>query len=192
MNLLVENPALNNRPLASVPGRREMRVVVSRIKRAGEAEAQTPRRHRAAAGRCDSRGGTRTELERLRTLMGRESEVDLRTVPGRVTDRRIVVTHKSVLGKTLRELGLEALYGVVVTRVTRADIEMSAVPDLHLQFGDMLVVVGDEPSLDHVAELLGNSLKALNETNFIPIFIGIALGCWSALCRYIFPECLRP
>jgi putative transport protein len=87
-----------------------------------------------------------------------------------------VVTNKAILGKSLRELDLPAVCGVIVSRVTRADIEMTAVPALQLQFGDMLQVVGDEESLDKAAKLIGNSVKELSHTNLIPIFIGIALG----------------
>ena len=53
---------------------------------------------------------------------------------------------------------------------------MSAVGELRLQFGDTLQSVGDEKSLDEVAGILGNRASALRETNFLPIFIGIALG----------------
>jgi uncharacterized transporter YbjL len=38
------------------------------------------------------------------------------------------VTDRDVLGKTVGELNLDERFGVAVTRVTRADLEMSAVP----------------------------------------------------------------
>jgi putative transport protein len=60
--------------------------------------------------------------------------------------------------------------------MTRADLDMSAVQDLRLRFGDVLQVVGDQASIQKAAVFLGNSLKELNETHFIPLFIGIALG----------------
>ena len=55
-------------------------------------------------------------------------------------------------------------------------MEMTAVPGLRLQFGDVLQVVGAPQQLAKAAELLGNSLKKLNETQFIPLFAGICLG----------------
>ena len=73
-------------------------------------------------------------------------------------------------------LDLDDVYGVAVTRINRADIEMTAIPALRIQFGDVLQVVGEEQAIAKVAKLMGNSVKTLNETNFIPIFIGIALG----------------
>jgi putative transport protein len=73
-------------------------------------------------------------------------------------------------------LNLPEHFGVAVTRVTRAEIEMTAVRGLPLQFGDALQIVGNEKALDEVAKLLGNRVSALRETNFMPIFIGITLG----------------
>jgi putative transport protein len=54
---------------------------------------------------------------------------------------------------------------------------MSAVPGLRLQFGDQAQIVGVPEDLDKAAAAaVGNSLKELNETHFIPFFIGITLG----------------
>jgi putative transport protein len=53
---------------------------------------------------------------------------------------------------------------------------MSAVPGLRLQFGDQAQIVGVPDDLDKAAAAVGNSLKELNETQFIPFFLGITLG----------------
>jgi putative transport protein len=53
---------------------------------------------------------------------------------------------------------------------------VTAVPSLKLQFGDMVQIVGRDADLDKSAAALGNSLKELNETHFVPLFIGIFLG----------------
>jgi putative transport protein len=103
-----------------------------------------------------------------------------------------VVTKKDVLGKTVGELALDARCGAVVSRVTRADIELTAVPDLRLQFGDMLQLVGNEEGLKRAAALLGNSVKELNETNFIPLFIGIFLGIVVGTMPIAFPGLPQP
>jgi len=101
--------------------------------------------------------------------------LNLLAAPGGVTYRRVVLTSTDVLGKTVSELGLEAL-GVVVTRVTRGDLELGSVPGLRLKFGDVLQVVGTAKALDQAADVLGNSVKHLNETHFIPFFLGIFAG----------------
>jgi putative transport protein len=175
--LIVENPNLEGVEVEAVPGRRGMGVTVSRIRRAGESEVRL-----AAGGTVLKKGdqivavGTGVMLERFERIVGRRSNEDLLQAPGGVTSLRVVVTSERALGKTVGELGLDHLFGVIVTRMTRADLEMSAVQDLRLRFGDVLQVVGDQASIQKAAGFLGNSLKELNETHFIPLFIGIALG----------------
>lgn len=188
MSLVVENGNLDGLEIGEVPGRRETGVMVSRIKRAGATEVevatdQTVLHH----GDQIMAVGSPRQLEAFRVIVGRESAENLMVAPGRVAFRRVVVTHKGVLGKTLSELGLDSLYGVTVTRVLRADVEMTAVPDLRLQFGDFLHVVGDEENISRAADRLGNSLHALNETKFIPVFLGILLGVAAGLVPVQFP-----
>jgi putative transport protein len=175
--LVVENPNLEGVEVEAIPGRLETGVTVSRIRHAGEAEVRP-----AGGGTVLKTAdrivavGTGAMLDRFQRVVGRRSDEDLIEAPGGVTSLRVVLTGKGVLGKTVREVGLDHLFGVVITRVTRADLEMSAVPSLRLRFGDVLQIVGDQASVQKAAAFLGNSLKALNETHFIPLFIGIALS----------------
>jgi putative transport protein len=176
MNMVVENANVENLPIGKLPGR-EGGVVVSRIKRAGSRTVETANEQTVLhKGDIILAVGTRKALEQFRVVIGRISEINLAKVPGPVDTRKFVVTHKQVLGKSLEELDLDDLYGVAVTRVTRADIEMTAVPSLRLQFGDMVQVVGEEAAMNKVSQVLGNCVRTLGETNFIPIFVGIAMG----------------
>jgi putative transport protein len=182
MHLVVENPNLDGVPLGQVPGRQETGIIVSRIRKRGETEV------RAAAGdTLLGLGdvmlvvGNRQGLEQFRRVVGSVSDANLLEAAGTVISRRVVVTRPAMLGHTIRELGLRHLYGVTVTRVTRAEMEMTAVPHLRLQFGDVLQVVGDEASINRAAGALGNRLRLLNETQFIPLFLGIALGVLAGL-----------
>jgi putative transport protein len=187
MNLVVENPNLENLPIGEVPGR-EGGVVVSRIKRAGAPEVETATEQTVLhRGDIILAVGARKALEQFRVVIGRTSDINLVKAPGRIISRRIVATHKDVLGKSLEELDFDDLYGVAVTRVTRADLEITAVPELRLQFGDVLQVVGEDKAISRTADAVGNKMRALNETNFIPIFIGIALGVLAGSLPVTFP-----
>jgi putative transport protein len=175
--LIVDNSNLAGVAIQEIPGRVETGVTISRHRRAAESEA------RVATGDAPLQlgdaivaVGTRAGLDKFQRVIGRRSDEDLRVVPGDVTYRRIVVTRQDVLGQPLGELALDSRCGAVVSRVTRADIDLSAVPGLRLQFGDMVRAVGTEESLKNAEKLLGNSVKELNETHFIPLFIGILLG----------------
>jgi putative transport protein len=175
MNLVVENPNLENISIGETPGRDG--VVVSRIKKSNALETETATEQtRLHQGDVILAVGARAALEKFRDGVGRETNLNLLHFSGRVASRRMVVTRNDVLGKTIAELNLPEHFGVAVTRVTRAEIEMTAVRGLPLQFGDTLQIVGSEKALDEVAKLLGNRVSALRETNFMPIFIGIMLG----------------
>lgn len=120
--------------------------------------------------------GTKEALDRAQPLLGKFSAEDLVHTGGAVIYRRALVTHPDMLGKTVEETGVEERFGVVVSRITRADIEVTAVKGLKLQFGDMLRLVGEEESIAGASKFVGNSLKKLNTTNFVPFFLGLALG----------------
>jgi len=175
--LVVQNAELFGVPIDQACRRVDERLVISRIRRAGEAEVQTALRNsELRQGDTILAVGTTRLLDQFERLVGSRSDEDLLSAPGPVTYWRIAVTNKRVLGKTVPELGLEGLFGALVTRINRGDMEMTAVPNLRLQYGDVLQVVGTEEQLQKAAELLGNSLKELNETQFIPLFAGILLG----------------
>lgn len=175
--LVVDNPNLDGLAILDIPGRMETGVIITRVRGAEEAEvrAGTPTTIVSSGDRLLA-VGPRRMLDRFQRVVGRRSEEDLTQIPSDVTFRRVVVTNKDVLGKSVNELGLDHLYGVVVSRVTRADIEMTAVPGLQLRFGDMVQLVGTEEGLAKAATRLGDSAREMNETHFIPLFLGIAVG----------------
>ena len=136
--------------------------------------------------------GTHAGLDQFERVIGQRCDEDLVLPESNISFRRVIVTSRDVLGKTVGELDLGERFGVAVTRVTRADIEMSAVPGLRLRFGDILQIVGSDADLDKAAAALGNSLKELNETHFIPFFIGITLGIVLGTLPIAFPGLPQP
>ncbi len=173
--LIVTNSNLDGIRVGAIPGRIESRVTVARLANSSGTVAATDetvihRGDRVAAV------GTRADLDSFERVIGARTDEDLVLAESNITSRRIVVTDRAVLGKTVGALNLDDRFGVAVTRVTRADLEMTAVPGLRLQFGDSLEIVGREEDLEKAAMAVGNSLKELNETHFIPLFIGIILG----------------
>jgi putative transport protein len=175
--LIVENPNLEGLAVEAIPGRLDMGVTVSRIRRGDEVQVNlaTGATILKKADRIVA-VGTRSMLDRFQRVVGRSSDEDLVRAPGDVSSQGVVVTSKRALGKTVTELGLNHSFGIVITRVTRAGLEMGATQSLRLRFGDVLQVVGEQASIQKAASFLGNSLKELNETHFIPLFIGVASG----------------
>jgi putative transport protein len=191
--LVVENRNLDGVAVGEVPGLVETGVVVSRIRRVGREDVSTATRQtELKVGDRILAVGTSRGLEQFERVVGRASEENLLESAGSVGYRRIIVTNTSVLGKSIEELDLEFSHGVIVTRVTRGDLEMTAVPALRLQFGDVLQVVGHESVLGRAAEYLGDSVHALNETHFVPLFAGISLGIALGTLPIAFPGLPQP
>jgi putative transport protein len=175
--LVVEVGAVAGMSLEEVYVRTGEGVIISRVRSQDEAEVRTALRGtRLRLGDRVLAVGSARRLDDLERLLGGRCDEDLMAAPGQIKFRRIAVTGRKVLGKTVEELELERTFGVEVTRIVRGDVEMTAVPGLPLNFGDVLQVVGTEEQLGKAAALLGNSLKKLNETQFIPLFAGIFLG----------------
>jgi putative transport protein len=173
--LVVTHLELEGATLGAIASRVEAGVTFSRIRHDGETLVATEELV-VHLGDFLSVVGTVGGLEEMEGAIGRRSEEDLLLDESPVTFRRVVVTDRGVLGRSVGELHLDKRFQVAVTRVTRADLEMSAVPGLRLQYGDQLQMVGREEDLNRAASVVGNSLKELSETHFIPFFIGLALG----------------
>ena len=90
--------------------------------------------------------------------------------------RRILITKSSINGKKFSDLRLRTKYGINITRVNRAGMDLIPYQGLELQVGDRVMVVGPAEGVAKVADVLGNSLKKLDHPNLITIFVGIALG----------------
>lgn len=191
--LVVLNPNIDGMRIDAIPGIAAIGVLVSRIRRRGQTEVQAALSDTIVhGGDLILAVGTPRNLDQCQAIVGAASKEDLVDAPGLVRNRRVVVTNKATLGKTVQQLGLEHRFGVTVTRVMRADLEMTAVPDLRLQFGDIVQVVGNDEGIQGAAERLGNSLKALNETQFVPLFAGIVLGILLGIMPIAIPGMPQP
>ncbi len=116
------------------------------------------------------------DAPRFTAVLGPQIEMDWEATHTPVYSRRILITKSEYNGVALGSLRLHNGYKLNATRVNRAGVDLLAAPNLRLQMGDRLTVVGDLDDIDRLASRLGNSMKRLNQPNLITIFIGIILG----------------
>ncbi len=137
---------------------------------------------------------TRDENAALLTLLLGEvlEEYEWDELNCNLVSRRIVVTKNSINGKTLRQLHLRNSFHVNVTRVNRAGVDLIASPNLALQVGDRVMVVGPIEGINKVESFLGNTLKRLNEPHLFTIFVGILLGILVGGIPIYFPNMPMP
>ena len=126
---------------------------------------------------------SRKDIETMEAMIGkRESidwnndNVDWNKVDSSLVSRRIIITRSEINGKRLGSLHLRNSYGINISRIYRSGMALLATPDLMLQVGDCVVVVGGERAVMKVEKVLGNAEGELNEPNLTAIYIGLALG----------------
>ncbi len=175
LNIEIKNPNFEGFALGRIPMLGESGVVVSRILHQGESRVARGN-STVHVGDCLLAVGTAAKLEQFRLMVGDRSPMDLRALPSAITSRRILVTRSEALGKTVPHLNFGQRLGVTVTRIHRADLELSPTRDVRLQFGDMLMVVGEQNAIRQAAEELGDSPRRLDHPQIIPVFVGLALG----------------
>ena len=112
-------------------------------------------------------------------LLGQMKNYDLRVQiekSDHLISRRIAVTRPECNGKRIQSFNLSQQYHATITRVNRAGIDLLATPDMILQLGDRLMVVGDKNDVSRVADTFGNELKRLDVPHLLPVFFGMVLG----------------
>lgn len=115
--------------------------------------------------------------KKLNVLVGKPSNVDLKTAPSSVlVDRTVVVTRQEVTRKRLGDIAGLHQQGFTLARLSRAGIEVLPHGDLFLQLGDRVKIVGSQEGVDKATAVLGNSVKKLDVPEIAPIFLGIVLG----------------
>ena len=190
-NLEVTNPNLTGMPLEKVPALAGTGIVVSRIWQDGRLQVPRPETRLGPADVLLA-VGTREELEALRVVVGQESSLDLRALPSAITSKRLIVTRTAATGRTLAELDFVRRFSVQITRVSRAEVEMSATPGFELQHGDTVLAVGEPADIQKVAAELGDSPKSLNYPHLVPMFAGIALGILAGSIPFSLPGVPAP
>ena len=128
-----------------------------------------------------------TVEEPIIALLGEKVDVKDEEFSSELINRRILITKPGINGKSISQLQIRSNLGVNITRVNRNGVDLIATPDLKLQLGDRVTVVGKELAIAHTEKILGNQMKRLNYPNLIPIFLGIMLGCIVANIPFFIP-----
>ena len=197
ISLVVRNPAIFNKTVAELSNLLEHRdFVISRIWRDSNKQIEI-----ASAGTVLQENDkvfvitTETDVETIKTFIGEEIDMERKQwirMESQLINRRILITKPELNGKRLGQLKLRKLYGINITRINRAGVDLVAKPGLTLQVGDRVNVVGTETAVSNVEKVLGNSMKRLNEPNLITIFVGIALGIVLGSIPITFPGIPQP
>lgn len=178
----VTNPGVVGKSLREVAAYSHHHFVVSRLWRAGQVSIPTSN-FTLQLDDLTLVIASADDVEALELLFGERiqkdwntHEIDWNAVDNQLISQSIVVTRPEINGRKLSSLRLRNLYGINISRVHRSGVQLLATPDLTLQLGDSLTVVGEAQAIQAVEKILGNAVKRLDEPNLIPVFIGLILG----------------
>ena len=193
ISVKVTNYNLDGLGLLEIPGFEEEDVVCSRLKR-GENVIVPKADTEIHLDDVLHLVGDDHALRKMRLVIGEEVDMPVLSASGEIRAERVVVTNEKVLGKKIRTLNVHSKYGVVISRLNRAGVELVPSGDTSLQFGDVLHMVGRTDVLNQAISVIGNAQQKLLQVQMLPVFIGIGLGVlFGSIPFYIpgFPVALK-
>ena len=178
----VHNPAIFNKSIKDIAHMSYPKFVISRLWRDGNVSIPSSEmiikegdRLLVVTSEKDALALTVLFGEQENTDWNKE-DIDWNAIDSQLISQRIVVTRPELNGKKLGALRLRNHYGINISRVYRSGVQLLATPELTLQLGDRLTVVGEAAAIQNVEKVLGNAVKSLKEPNLVAVFVGIILG----------------
>ena len=178
----VHNPAIFNKSIKDIAHMSYPKFVISRLWREGKVSIPTSEkilkegdRLLVVASEKDAMILTVLFGEQENTDWNKE-DIDWNAIDSQLISQRIVVTRPELNGRKLGSLRLRNHYGINISRVYRSGVQLLATPELTLQLGDRLTVVGEAAAIQNVEKVLGNAIKSMKEPNLVAVFVGIIAG----------------
>lgn len=189
----VSNPGIYGKTIEEIARLSNCHFVISRLWHNGTVSIPTSS-SRLEAGDRLLVVSTPDDVEALHIVFGEQdktdwnaNDIDWNTIDRQLVSQPFIVTRRQINGKTLGSLRLRNLYGVNISRVYRSGLALLATPDLRLQLGDKIIVVGEQKAIDKIEPMIGNTINVLNEPNLFAVFIGIVLGIALGSIPFHFP-----
>jgi putative transport protein len=172
----VTNPNLINRSVAELEARpKQARVFISRIRRDGRIIEPNP-------DTVVRESDVIAVLTRSELLTARGAEIGAEVDDKELLDFPIefldvVITNKSLVGKTIIELaGMDFARGVFLKKLTRVGEPMPLSPATRIERGDVMTLVGAMRDVERAAKNLGYADRQTVMTDMIFVGLGIVLG----------------
>lgn len=194
----VHNPAIFNKSIKDIAHLSYPKFVISRLWRDGNVSIPTSEKLIKEGDRLLVITSEKDALA-LTVLFGQQEntdwnkeDIDWNAIDSQLVSQRIVVTRPELNGKKMGSLRLRNTYGINISRVYRSGVQLLATPELTLQLGDRLTVVGEAAAIQNVEKVLGNTVTNLNEPNLVAVFVGIVLGLALGAIPLVIPGVSAP
>lgn len=178
----VQNPGIFNRTIKEIAKLSHSKFVISRLWREGNVSIPTSEKVLLPNDKLLVITKQK-EIPKLTVLFGEQQKtdwnkkgIDWTTLDSQLTSQDILITRPDINGKKIGSLRLRNHYGVNISHVFRSGVKLLATPDLILQFGDRVNLVGEVTAITQVEKVLGNVVKSLKEPNLVAVFLGMVIG----------------
>ena len=179
---LISNPEIIGRTIQEIRQSADLQFVISRIWKGNKVIIPTSQTVIEQNEHVLVISGKK-DVEKLKGLFGpqenidwNKKDIDWNAIDNQLVSRKILVTKPEVNGVKLGTLRLRNSFGINITRVNRAGIDLLPSKSLRLQLGDRLTIVGENRAIENAGKVLGNQARELRNPNLFTIFIGIVLG----------------
>ena len=194
----ISNPAIFGKTIKEIRQSTETQFVISRIWKDGKLIIPTSETTLEKDEHILVISGKK-DVESIKMLFGHKEnidwnkkDIDWNAIESQLVSRKILVTKSEHNGVKLGDLRLRNSYGINITRVNRAGIDLLPSRKLRLQLGDKLTIVGEARAVENVSIILGNESKQLKNPNLLSLFIGIVLGLILGSIPFIIPGISTP
>ena len=195
---IVNNPDIFGKSIRDIRNNSECQFVISRIwKRGrviiptGDSVIEENEHILVISGKKD--------IDAISSLFGPQEnvdwnrgDIDWNAIDNQLVSRKILVTRSEINGTKLGDLRLRNSFGINITRVNRAGIDLLPSRSLRLQLGDRVTIVGEARSIESAGHLLGNEAKELRTPNLTSVFIGIVTGLLLGSIPFAIPGMSMP
>ena len=178
----VHNPGIFNKTIKEIAQISHSKFIISRLWREGIVSIPTSEKKILPNDRLLV-VTSENEITKLTVLFGEQEltdwnkkGIDWTTLDQQLTSLDVLITRPEINGKKIDSLRLRNKFGVNISHVFRSGVKLLATPDLILQFGDKVNLVGEASAINKVENVLGNVVKNLNEPNLVVVFIGMVFG----------------
>ena len=178
----VQNPGIFNKTIKEIAKLSHSKFVISRLWREGNVSIPTSEKVLLPNDKLLVITKQK-EIPKLTVLFGEQQKtdwnkkgIDWTTLDSQLTSQDILITRPDINGKKIGSLRLRNHYGVNISHVFRSGVKLLATPDLILQFGDRVNIVGEVTAITQVEKVLGNVVKSLKEPNLVAVFLGMVIG----------------
>jgi putative transport protein len=177
-NVVITNPKISGKTIGQIEKEYDLdHFIISRHLPQGKTEINLPNDDTVLnKGDVITLVGNPSELKSILKLLGQKTDTDLSLDRKTLDFRRIFVSNKAVIGKTIAELDLQHKFNAMITRLRRGDMDLPIEDEMILEGGDRVRVIAPKENMNAISQYFGDSYQHLSEVDYISISIGISLG----------------